>query len=216
MPIVGMMRLVATIRRRPLRFAFWWCCVAWLAVPLSGCTSPMEYIRNGFKVGPNYGKPPAPVAGDWIDAADKRISKEPDDLCEWWKVFHDPVLDQLICFASRQNLTLRQAGFRILQARAQLGIAVGEIFPQTQFARGDFSWNAASAETTNSQFRTSRFTSQWDLGFNLAWELDFWGRFRRAVENADANLDASVEDYDFALVTLLGDVATNYVNLRTT
>src|SRR5262249_29012852 len=60
-----------------------------------------------------------------------------------------------------------------------------------------------------------RFYSQWDYGFNLAWELDFWGRFRRAVESADASLDASVEDYDAVLVTLLGDVAAAYVSLRT-
>src|SRR5207247_9777959 len=62
---------------------------------------------------------------------------------------------------------------------------------------------------------TKRFYGQWDYGFNLAWELDFWGRFRRAIEAANASLDASVEDYDGVLVTLLGDVATNYVQLRT-
>ena len=203
--------------RRALRLAFHACCLTSLALPLGGCTSAREYIQNGFKVGPNYGKPPAPVAGDWIDAADKRLSHDPDDMCEWWRVFHDPVLDQLICFAYRQNLTLREAGFRVLQARARLGIAVGELLPQSQFARADFTWNALSAENaSSSQLRGNRFFSQWSYGFNLAWELDFWGRFRRAVENADANLDASVEDYDFALVTLLGDVATNYVQLRTT
>src|SRR5207302_3517719 len=56
--------------------------------------------------------------------------------------------------------------------------------------------------------------SNWAAGFNLSWELDFWGRFRRAVETANANLDASVEDFDDALVTLLADVATNYVQYR--
>ncbi len=56
--------------------------------------------------------------------------------------------------------------------------------------------------------------SDWSTGFNLSWELDFWGRFRRAIESANANLDASVENYDAALVTLLADVATNYVQYR--
>src|SRR6266403_4774177 len=61
-----------------------------------GCTSWREYIHNGFKVGPNYGRPPAPVAKDWIDAADARVRKDPDDLSRWWTVFNDPVLDALI------------------------------------------------------------------------------------------------------------------------
>src|SRR5262249_15314181 len=61
-----------------------------------------------------------------------------------------------------------------------------------------------------------RYFSQWDFGFGLAWELDFWGRFRRAIESADRNLDASVADYDDVLVTLLSDVATNYVQMRIT
>src|SRR5438309_9907742 len=124
MPIVGIMRLVTPDRRRALRVAFWFCCLASLAVPLSGCTTPMEYIRNGFKVGPNYGKPPAPVAADWIDAADKRVRKDSDDLSQWWTVFNDPVLDSLICYAYRQNWTLRQAGFQILTARPHRNVAI--------------------------------------------------------------------------------------------
>jgi NodT family efflux transporter outer membrane factor (OMF) lipoprotein len=196
-----------------------------LAVLLSGCTPLQEFIHNGFKVGPNYGRPPAPVAPDWIDAADARVRKGADDLSRWWAVFNDPVLDALICDAYHQNLTLRQAGFRVLQARAQLGIAVGTFLPQTQQLKGDFNWTAISSEVANRSLaaigtptvgRTlKRFFGQWDYGFSLAWELDFWGRFRRAIESASASLDASVENYDAALVTLLGDVATNYVNLRT-
>ena len=61
--------------------------------------------------------------------------------------------------------------------------------------------------------RAPYYTS-WEFGFSLAWELDFWGRFRRAIESANDSLDASVEDYDYVLVTLLGDVATNYAQLR--
>jgi NodT family efflux transporter outer membrane factor (OMF) lipoprotein len=59
-----------------------------------------------------------------------------------------------------------------------------------------------------------RYYGQWNDGFNLAWELDFWGRYRRAIESADASLDATVENYDAVLVTLLGDVASNYVIIR--
>jgi NodT family efflux transporter outer membrane factor (OMF) lipoprotein len=192
----------------------------------AGCTSPLEYVRNGFKVGPNYCKPPAPVAQQWIDAGDKRVGTEPADLSKWWAIFNDPALDSLICSAYQQNLSLRAAGMRVLAARAQLGIDIGNIFPQTQSMTGDYNWHGISKKTANDILSIGsaipgapplkRWFGQWDYGFNLAWELDFWGRFRRAIESDTANLDASVEDYDSVLVTLLGDVASNYVNLRVT
>jgi NodT family efflux transporter outer membrane factor (OMF) lipoprotein len=156
----------------------------------------MEYVHNGFKVGPNYRRPPAPVAPNWIDAADPRVRTESDDLSKWWTVFNDPVLDDLVCSAYLQNLTLREAGFRVLEARAQLGIAVGNIVPQTQTATGSYAWNGITAETANRSFIRKRFYGQWDYAFNLAWELDFWGRFRRAIEGSLDSLDASVENYD--------------------
>ena len=201
---------------RPGRLS--WLAGIFLPVALAGgCTSLEQYIHNNFKVGPNYGRPAAPVENSWIDGDDVRIRKESDDLSKWWTVFKDPTLDSLICLAYQQNLTLREAGFRVLQARAQLAIDVGNLFPQTQQMTGDYTRNALSEETANSQFFTTRkrWFGQWDYGFNLSWELDFWGRFRRSVEAGLAALDASVEDYDDVLVTLLSDVATNYVQLRT-
>ena len=60
-----------------------------------------------------------------------------------------------------------------------------------------------------------KFASTWAFGFNLNWELDFWGQFRRAIASADDNLDASVEGYDAAILTMLGDVASDYVQIRT-
>jgi NodT family efflux transporter outer membrane factor (OMF) lipoprotein len=188
-----------------------------VVISACGCTGPLEYVRNGFKVGPNYHKPPAPVADNWIEAADRRVRGEPDDLSQWWKVFNDPVLDDLICTAYHQNLTLRQAGFRVLESRALLCITVGNLFPQTQNMTGSYQREAVSAETANRNAASvlRRFFSQWNYGFNLAWEIDFWGRFRRAIESNSAALDASVEGYDAVLVTLLGDVATAYVNIRT-
>jgi NodT family efflux transporter outer membrane factor (OMF) lipoprotein len=171
-----------------------------------GCTSMREYVRNGFKVGPNYTTPPAPVACAWIDAVDKRVRSEQDDLAGWWTVFNDPLLNRLMMDAYRQNLTLRQAGYRIMAARAQLGIATGEFFPQAQFAQGSYTEFASGLTNFN----------QTNAGFTSAWELDFWGRFRRAIASAQDALDASVFDYDDVLVTLLGDVASNYVQVRTT
>jgi NodT family efflux transporter outer membrane factor (OMF) lipoprotein len=195
---------------------------------LSGCTSLSEYIHNGLKVGPNYDKPAAPVAPQWIDAADIRVRSEADDLSEWWKVFNDPVLDDLVCQAYRQNLSLREAGFRVLQARALYGVTVGQLFPQAQSASGNYTRTATSlAALTGGSFGSflggpgaaappafNAYFGQVALNFGLAWELDFWGRFRRSIEASSADLDASVENYDDVLVTLLGDVATNYVQLR--
>src|SRR5215467_14544578 len=86
------------------------CLVALTALVLGGCTPLEEYIHNGFKVGPNYRRPPALVAPNWIDAGDERVRSESDDLSRWWTVFNDPVLNWLVCNAYRQNLTLRQAG----------------------------------------------------------------------------------------------------------
>jgi NodT family efflux transporter outer membrane factor (OMF) lipoprotein len=176
-----------------------------LTVLLSGCTSFRDYVHNGFKVGPNYHRPPALSAEHWIDESDKRVRTDSDDLASWWTVFNDPLLNQLMNNAYQQNLTLRQAGFRVLESRAQLAIARGEFFPQTQTADGSFTRSGIGQV----------FTSQWNLSFNLAWELDFWGRLRRAIIAGEDTLDASVFDYDDALVTLLGDLANAYVNIRT-
>ncbi|HWL09641.1 MAG TPA: TolC family protein [Planctomicrobium sp.] len=172
----------------------------------TGCGSVRNYFHNGFKVGPDYTPPCASVAEDWIDNGDPRIHSSSDDLSGWWTVFDDPQLNGLIQASYEQNLTLREAGFRILSARAQLGYAKGNFFPQFQTAQGGYSrLNLAD-----------NFFDQWNFGFNLAWELDFWGRYRRAIAAAEATLDASVHDYDYVLVTLLGDVATSYVEIRTT
>ncbi len=185
-----------------------------MAITLGGCTGPVEYFRNYFKVGPEYCPPPAPVAEHWIDAADVRVRNDEDDLSRWWTVFKDPALNSLIVDGYRQDLTLREAGFRVLEARAQLGIAIGEFFPQQQTAFGSHTRFGTIASKNASGGWNARYFEQWRGGFNLAWELDFWGRFRRAVEAADELLSASVEDYDAVLVTLLGDVAANYVQVR--
>ena len=95
----------------------------------------MTYLRNGFKVGPNYHGAKASVAEHWIDANDARIRQEPTDLVQWWSVFQDPALDDLIATACRQNLTLREAGFRILQARASWGLPRGTSFPRRRTPR---------------------------------------------------------------------------------
>lgn len=185
-----------------------------LALVQGGCTSFSEYVHNGFKVGPNYCPPPAAVADRWIDEADVHSEPNPEILSHWWTVFDDPKLNELIACSYRQNLTVKEAGLRILQSRAQLAIAVGNIFPQNQQAFGDYRRGGVAVEP-DTIVTTGRFSDHWDFGFNLNWELDFWGRFRRAIAAADDQLSASVADYDGVVVTLLGDVASSYVRIRT-
>jgi NodT family efflux transporter outer membrane factor (OMF) lipoprotein len=187
-------------------------CVAAAVLCLSGCTSFSDYVHNGFKVGPEYTTAKAAVAPQWIDAADIRVRSHAADLSRWWSVFNDPVLNDLVYHAYSQNINLKEYGTRILQARASLAIAKGELFPQTQTATGSYERLSTSAVDLFPGF--PKFTDQWNFGFNLAWELDFWGSFRRAVLAAEAQLDYSIEDYDSILVTLLGDVSMNYVQMR--
>jgi NodT family efflux transporter outer membrane factor (OMF) lipoprotein len=190
--------------RQFLRHAIFPLAASTVLLLISGCTSMKEYVHNGFKVGPNYAKPNAEVAEHWINENDIRV-RQGEDLSRWWTVFNDDRLNYLVHHAYRQNLTLKEAGFRVLAARATLAIAKGGFFPQTQTANG------AYTRSVSDQI----FNDTWSTGFNLSWELDFWGRLRRAIASADDSLEASVENYDDVLVTLLGDVATNYVNIRT-
>ena len=183
-------------------------------------TGPGQWVHNGFKVGPNYSRPPAPVAAEWIQANDPSVQNH--HLQDWWQVFGDPTLDSMIVTAYRQNPTLRITGTRVLQARAGQAIAVGNIFPQTQQATGSYGRVNLNSNMPIigrilglfPQDQRSVAISNWLYGFNLSWELDLWGRLRRNIESNNASLDASVEDYDAALVTLLADVATNYVQYR--
>jgi NodT family efflux transporter outer membrane factor (OMF) lipoprotein len=190
----------------------------------TGClTGPSQWLHNGLKVGPNYSKPPAPVAGEWIEGTDPSVHDR--HVRDWWEVFHDPTLNSLIQTAYEQNPTLRVVAARVLQSRAGQAIAVGNIFPQSQQLSGAYTRAALNSNlplvgpltrglTTATGKTPSLDFNNWFYGFNLSWELDLWGRLRRSIESNNASLDASVENYDDALVTLLSDVATNYVQFR--
>ena len=193
--------------------------IAVMSLPLiaAGCHLP-QWARNGFKVGPDYCPPAAPVSENWIDSDDPRVLSSPPEYADWWTIFQDPVLDVLVETAYRQNLTLREAGFRIMQARAQRAIAAGTLFPQAQALSGGY-WREQIGVSTQPALAPlpefQRSFDTWSLAADLSWELDIWGRFRRAVEAADANLDASVHDYDAILVSLVAEVATAYTDIRT-
>lgn len=173
------------------------------------------------KVGPEYVRPETSVASDWLEAGDPRLQTDPVEYRNWWQVFKDPTLDQLIDTAYRENLDVRRAGVRVLEARAQLGVATGEFYPQNQQAIGSVARTRLSAGTPLSGLSESgpKFGGinywQSQLGLAASWELDFWGKFRRAIESADASLQASIADYDSTLVSLTANVATLYTSIRT-
>lgn len=173
-------------------------------------------VNGCISVGPDYVRPSADVPDQWIDIKDSRIKDTPAEYREWWTVFDDPVLNALVEIAYKQNLTLRAAGIRILEARAALGISVGKQYPQMQEATGQISriWLSENVSPSGVTPTTTDFDF-WQVGFDVGWELDFWGKFRRGVESANADLEASIANYDAVLVSLVAEVAATYVLIRT-
>jgi NodT family efflux transporter outer membrane factor (OMF) lipoprotein len=172
-------------------------------------------LCTGCAVGPDYIRPEAPEPQKWLEEKDPLIRSEPADFGRWWAVLNDPVLNTLIEMASQQNLSLKIAGIRILEARAQLGIAIGELYPQSQAVGGGYTHTTVSKNVANSQPGADFHYGNLESGFDAAWELDFWGKFRRAVESNVGTLEASVASYDDVLVTLTAEVARSYVFIRT-
>lgn len=179
----------------------------------TGALLSLLLLFNGCTVGPNFKTPEAKVNDNWNENGDPRVAQTAVSQ-EWWKTFHDPALEQLMQLAYQQNLPLQIAGLRILEARAQLAIALGQQWPQQQEAFALATGAGISRNSPNGAILDRHF---WDyqVGFDAAWELDFWGRFRRTVEAARANWIVSVADYDNALVSLTAEVARTYTLIRT-
>jgi NodT family efflux transporter outer membrane factor (OMF) lipoprotein len=172
-----------------------------------------RWIANGFKVGPEYEEPEVEVAVDWIDYQDQRLHRTEADLSGWWTTLNDPVLDGLIDEALHQNLGLKASLARVAEVAARLGIVKGEFWPQQQGAFGATSFNRAS-QNLSPPIADNKF-QDWQVGVSATWELDLWGRFRRSIEAAAADLQATQADHDDATVLLLSEVASTYVQYRT-
>lgn len=188
--------------------------IALLLPLLSGCAGLREWRGNSFKLGPDYLRPGVPVALDWVESSDPSVAIAPCPQAEWWKAFGDPTLEQLVVTGYQQNLSLRTASLRVLEARRLRNVTAGNLLPQSQTAFGQYARNQLSRTTATSSTFVPRVFDDWLTGFDLSWEVDVWGRIRRSVEAADANLDAEIENYDDILVTLIGDVSATYIQLR--
>ena len=175
------------------------------ALGLSGCV----------RLGPDFQTEPVTWIEHWNSPALEYASqRQPQaDTQQWWTVFADPVLNRLIAEADAHNPSLKIAGLRVIEARAQLGIAQSGRYPQVQQASAD------SLYLDRNQFggRNPQDSSFWQhsAGFDVGWELDFWGRVSRAIESADASYFAAQANYEDVLVLLRAQMADSYFALRT-
>ena len=164
-------------------------------------------------VGPNYKEPKKNVADHWLKK-NTTVKETPIHDANWWRVFHDPTLTSLINQGYQNNLSLQSAGVRVLQARAQLAQAVGELFPQQQALISNFTYQRIGGSSLQDLLPSNFDTAL--LGISANWEIDFWGKYRRAILSNDAAFIAAYTAYDNALVALTADIATTYITIRTT
>ncbi|MGD2137813.1 MAG: efflux transporter outer membrane subunit [Gammaproteobacteria bacterium] len=170
-------------------------------------------------LGPDYREPEVEWLADWrpdlygqLGSAEQRSRV---DLRFWWRLFDDPALNRLIESARRENPSLRIAGLRILESRARLGIAGSALYPQVQQLSGALD-HVNTRQRGGDLPNDDRQLVSYQARFNLAWELDFWGRFRRGIESADAAFFASIANQQDVQVLLSAQVADLYFAYRTT
>lgn len=183
--------------------------IAFTALTLQACTN----------LGPDYAEPQVNWLDDWeTDLYGQALSAPPgeeEDLQFWWQAFEDPTLNQLIETARRENPTLRIAGLAILESKALLGIATGSQYPQVQQASGSWA-RVDSWPTEGDDSGDHSHLNTYNAGFDIGWEMDFWGRWRRSVESADAAFFASITNQQNAQVLLAAQVAQAYYTYLTT
>jgi len=187
-----------------------------LANPLAIVTASLLLFATGCTVGPNYEKPDVPIPGGWQEAQQGGLDSRSSDLARWWSAFNDPLLDTLVERAIQSNLDLRVAEARIREARAARAVTAAGAWPtidtSTVYSRTRSSVNAFAVSAPSSGGNLEQ--DLYKTGFDASWEIDVFGGVRRSVEAADANIEVSIEDRRATLVTLLGDVAKNYIDLR--
>ena len=167
-------------------------------------------------VGPDFKRPEVSWLADWqppsqatATAVPLPARRVPDET--WWRHLDDPALDQLVAEAQRQNPGVRVAGMRIMEARAQLGIAGSALYPQLQ----QFSGEVMRIGQQQSGGPDAFFTA-YSTGLTIGWEIDFWGKYRRGIEAADAAYFASIAQYDDVQVLVAAQAASVYTAFRAT
>ena len=169
-------------------------------------------LASGCAVGPNYKRPSVTVPGTYRGAIPQEATQPAAESIgdqKWWEVFQDPQLQDLIHTALQQNYDVRIAATRILQAQAQVGITRADQLPTISGGV-----EAVNQRSARSKFFPAFETSSNQVDLSLAWELDFWGKYRRATESARANLLATQWARQAVISTLVSDVAAAYFQLR--
>ncbi len=166
-------------------------------------------VFGGCAVGPNYKRPAIETPGTYRFASGEGTNSLGD--LPWWQVFKDPVLQDLIQTAITNNYDLKQAVARVEQARQQAVVARAPLFPQIGYGGGIGRGRNALVNTPSPLNGATESSAQ--IGLNLAWEIDFWGRIRRLSEAARAQYLATEDARRAVTITLVSDVATAYFQL---
>ena len=172
-------------------------------------------LLAGCAVGPNYEPPKAGAPAQWTTPLANGETNGPADLAGWWKNFSDTNLDALITTAIQSNLTLRIAEARVREARAEKGVVAGGLWPSLG-AGGGYTRNLYGAHTFPplATFGLPLNYNLYNADFDATWELDIFGGTRRAVEAANAQIGAAEYGERDVLVSLLAEVARNYIGAR--
>lgn len=163
-------------------------------------------------VGPDYKSPDIAAPDLWSSELRRGVSAaepEAQTLAQWWTTLGDPDLSALMERAVTGNLDLKIAQARVREARARRGIAEAGLLPSLNF--GGSATVSRGSEDTGSGRRRELYRT----GFDASWEVDVFGGVRRSIEAAQGELEASAADYQDVLVSLLAEVALNYVETRT-
>jgi len=171
-------------------------------------------LLAGCAVGPNYQPPKASVSAQWSSPLAGGETNGPTDLASWWKNFGDTNLDSLIAMAVQSNLTLRIAEAHVRESRAERDVAAGSLWPSVgssgSYSRNRYGANSFPPLPTGVPLDFNLYNA----GFDAAWELDIFGGTRRTVEAASAEIGAAVYGQRDVLVSLLAEVARNYIKAR--
>jgi NodT family efflux transporter outer membrane factor (OMF) lipoprotein len=175
-------------------------------------------VLAGCAVGPDYRPPQTATPDEWHALAagtPAASTADPAALADWWKTLDDPILNQLIEQSLARNKTAKQAYASVVEARARRGIAAADLWPTLGASAGGNRTNSEARVSDPDVGLSGGSDEIYDAGLDSGWELDLFGGQRRALEAASAQLGASEADLRDVLVTLLGDVALSYVDVRT-
>ena len=172
-------------------------------------------LLAGCAVGPDYKQPNVSTPSSWTSPLAGGETNGPADLAAWWKNFNDTNLDSLMVVAVQSNLTLRVAEAHVREARAERDVASGSLWPSVG-SSGAYSRNryGANAFPPLAKFGVPLDYNLYSAGFDAAWELDIFGGTRRTVEAASAGIGAAESGQRDVLVSLLAEVARNYIAAR--